>query len=213
MTEKNPKCILCSSKTRKFYKSKKRNYYQCTNCYSIILNPGNYVSPEEEKARYLQHNNDINDPGYQHFVSPIVHAVLENQESSDAGLDYGSGTGPVISKLLKDKGFNILTYDPIFNKQSETLDKIYDYIVCCEVIEHFHDPVEEFTGLRKILKPGGILYCMSYLYSEELDFKTWNYKDDQTHVIIYHSKGIEWIKEEFGFEKVEIQDRLITFYG
>ena len=177
------------------------------------MDSADYVTAEQEKARYLEHNNDVNDPGYQQFVAPIVGAVTENHSPEDLGLDYGSGTGPVITKLLNDRNYNIVTYDPIFNKKQGALNRTYDYIVSCEVIEHFHDPAEEFEGLRRILKPGGKLYIMTYLFTEDIDFPSWNYKDDQTHVIIYHPKAIEWIKNHFGFEKVTIDDRLILFQG
>jgi ubiquinone/menaquinone biosynthesis C-methylase UbiE len=166
-----------------------------------------------EKRRYLEHNNNVNDPGYQQFVAPIVNEVIKNHSPGEKGLDYGSGTGPVISKLLKDQDHNIITYDPIFEKKLGILDKTYDYIVCCEVIEHFHNPVEEFQGLRRILKPGGKLYCMTYLFSEDIDFKTWNYKDDQTHVIIYHANAIKWMNNNFGFREYTINGRLIIFHG
>ena len=37
-----------------------------------MLDPLDYLSQEEEKERYKNHNNDVNDPRYQKFVSPIV---------------------------------------------------------------------------------------------------------------------------------------------
>ena len=37
-----------------------------------MLDPLDYVSQEEEKERYKNHNNDVNGPRYQKFVSPIV---------------------------------------------------------------------------------------------------------------------------------------------
>jgi SAM-dependent methyltransferase len=134
------------------------------------------------------------------------------QSTNDSGLDYGAGTGPVITKMLREKGYQIETYDPFFNPRKEALKKTYDYIVCCEVIEHFHNPVEEFEGLKNILKNGGTLYCMTQLYDSSIHFKTWNYKDDETHVIIYHRKGMEYIQKRFGFSSLEINNRLILLF-
>ncbi len=202
-------CILCSSEAKPFFETKTRDYYQCKNCSSILMDPDDYISAGEEKERYLKHNNDVNDPGYQRFVSPIVNEVLRRQSAYDSGLDYGAGTGPVIAKLLEDNGYQIETYDPFFNGNKEALRKTYDYIVCCEVVEHFHNPVEEFEGLKNILKKGGILYCMTQLYDSTINFKTWNYKDDETHFIIYHKDAMEWIRKRFGFSSLEINNRLI----
>jgi len=211
--KKAPSCTLCSNDTQFFAQIQDRLYFKCTHCHSVILHPDNYLDSQQEKARYLEHNNDVNDPGYQQFVFPLVNAVIQHHKADEKGLDYGSGTGPVITKLLTDKGYQVATYDPFFNPEKSMLSQQYDYIICCEVIEHFQKPVEEFNGLRKILKPGGILYCMTYLFSEEINFKTWNYKDDKTHVIIYHPQAIKLITEKFGFKDYSINKRLITFYG
>ena len=127
------------------------------------------------------------------------------------GLDFGAGTGPVISKILKDNGFNIKLFDPFFHNYPFLLETKYNYIAACEVIEHFHHPKKEFALLKKLLLKNGKLYCQTNLYDESIDFHTWHYKSDNTHVFFYHNKTIHWIKDEFGFSEVVIKDRLITF--
>ena len=52
---------------------------------------------------------------------------------------------------------------------------------------------------------------MTNIYNENIDFHNWDYKNDLTHVFIYYKKTIQWIKEEFGFLDVTIEDRLITY--
>ncbi|MFO8235191.1 MAG: class I SAM-dependent methyltransferase [Bacteroidales bacterium] len=205
-------CPLCSGETKDFFTGQHGKYYKCQNCQSVLLHPNYYVTPEQEKDRYLEHNNDVNDPGYQNFVSPIVNSILKNQNPKDDGLDYGAGTGPVIAKLLHDRGYKIVTYDPLFDKK-DIFNRHYDYIVSCEVIEHFHNPYKEFQRLKKMLKSNGLLYCMTDLYDENIDFKSWHYKDDQTHVIFYHTKAIEWIQKHCGFSKAEKEGRLLLFYA
>ena len=176
-----------------------------------MMDPGDYVTSEQEKARYETHNNDVNDPGYQRFVSPIVEQVLSHHTANEKGLDYGAGMGPVITKLLRDRGFNIRTYDPFFKADQAALENTYHYIACCEVAEHFHRPATEFIKLRGLLKPGGRLYCMTERYDHDIDFDTWNYKNDETHVIFYHRVALEWIRKHAGFSRLEIQDnRLFT---
>jgi arylsulfatase A-like enzyme len=116
-----------------------------------------------------------------------------------------------IAKVLKDNNYNIALYDPFFHNIPELLEDKYDYIVCCEVIEHFHNPKKEFTLLKKLLKKGAQLYCMTDLYDESNDFHNWYYKNDLTHVFIYHKNTILWIQQEFGFSDVKISGRLISF--
>lgn len=164
-----------------------------------------------EKLRYEEHNNDINDLNYQQFVSPITTAILEARTQEDKGLDFGAGTGPVISKVLKDHNYSIVQYDPFFHNFPELLNGKYDYIACCEVIEHFHYPHEEFGLLKDLLKKGALLYCMTDLYDEGIDFHNWYYKNDPTHTFIYQKNTIHWIQQEFAFSDVKIDGRLITF--
>lgn len=117
----------------------------------------------------------------------------------------------MISKLLQDDGFNVNQYDPFFHDTPELLDNRYDYIVCCEVIEHFHDPYHEFKRLNDLLSPEGNLFCMTFRYSDDIDFDRWGYKNDPTHTFFYQNETLEWIKDEFGFSSLKIDNRLIEF--
>ena len=204
-------CILCGSHTELFKIWREKEYYSCSGCESIMLEPSYYIKNKEEKARYEKHNNYVEDKGYQEFVGPIVQAVLNDYGEDHNGLDFGSGTGPVITKLLREKGYNIKVYDPFFANYPERLDEKYDYIVCCEVIEHFHNPKEEFKLLKSLLKPGGSLYIKTNIYSKDIDFGLWSYKNDITHVFLYHEKALEWIGSNYKFSNLKIEKDLITY--
>ncbi len=204
-------CPLCNGNGKVFYQSKKRLYHQCTICFGIYVDKSLIPDSETEKQRYQKHNNDIENQGYQKFVSPITSAILQNFTPKDVGLDFGAGTGPVIAKILVDHNYSIKLYDPFFHNFPELLKKHYNYIACCEVIEHFHYPKKEFQLLKKLLKPKGKLYCMTSIYNESIDFHKWFYKNDITHVFIYHEKTIQWIQKEIGFSDVVIQDNLLEF--
>lgn len=202
-------CILCGSNTASFKNWRNLEYLKCRGCSSVLLNPKNYVNAKEEKERYQEHNNDVNDKRYQKFVYPIVKEILFDYKEEDIGLDFGAGTGPVISKLLKDKGYNIKIYDPFFANYPDLLEDKYDYIACCEVMEHFHNPRAEFHLMKSMLNLGGTIYLKTSLYDEDIDFIKWNYKDDQTHVFFYHRDALEWIKTNIGFSSMEIKENLI----
>jgi hypothetical protein len=146
-------------------------------------------------------------------VYPITSAILRDFTKNHKGLDFGAGTGPVISKILIDNDFLIRQYDPFFHNNHNLLEEKYDYIAACEVIEHFNDPKKEFSLLKKILLQNGKLYCMTNIYNESIDFHTWDYKNDMTHVFIYHNKTVHWIKEECGFSNVTLEGRLITYFN
>lgn len=204
-------CRLCDSKLYLYNESRNRIYLSCNNCGSIQLHPNFFLSQDLEKERYKKHNNDINDKKYQAFVSPIVNYVLKNFNTSHQGLDFGAGTGPVISKLLKDRKYNIQLFDPLFWNNPNLLNEKYDYVFACEVIEHFNNPKKEFSLLKSLLKPNGKLIIMTILYNDTIDFSSWFYKNDETHVFFYTKKTLDYIQSHYDFKKVYIEDRLIVF--
>ncbi|MEK7377224.1 MAG: class I SAM-dependent methyltransferase, partial [Candidatus Margulisiibacteriota bacterium] len=158
-----------------------------------------------------KHNNDIEDREYQNSVAPIVKAVSASFSTQCRGMDFGCGQNSVIKHLLQKEGFALDLYDPFFKDDKSILSNKYDFITCCEVIEHFHHPAKEFKLLSCLLKPGGKLYCMTDLYKDDTDFEKWYYKNDKTHVFFYHPETVRYIKENFGFEDYRIENRLIVF--
>jgi hypothetical protein len=79
------------------------------------------------------------------------------------------------------------------------------------VIEHFYHPKKEFEMLKGMLKDGGKLYLMTDIYDESIDFASWYYKNDPTHVFLYHKDAFEYIREKFEFKSVKVKGRLIVF--
>ena len=205
----NPICPLCGSLSSNFFKEK---FYSCSNCSGIFRPKHSLLDHVSERKRYETHNNDVNDIRYQNFVSPITTSILNEFSAEQVGLDFGAGTGPVISKILADNGYNIKQYDPFFHNFPELLKNQYDYIACCEVIEHFYDPLKEFKLLKSLLKTKGVLFCMTAIYDSSIDFAKWFYKDDPTHVFIYQKETLEWIQINVGFSKIIIENKLIKFY-
>ena len=126
-------------------------------------------------------------------------------------LETGQKGEDLAIKFLKEKGYNLSLYDPIYHNFPELLEQEYDYIFACEVIEHLHNPYEEFNRLRAILKPEGKLYCMTHLYDDTIDFDRWYYKNDFTHVFIYTATTIDWVAKNCGFDNYTINNRLIIF--
>lgn len=203
-------CILCGSQAYPFSQVRDRDYFECKRCAAIIMDPSFYVDREDEIYRYETHDNDVEDPRYQNFVSPLVEEVMSGYAPGSSGLDYGSGTGPVAAKLLRDAGYEVTTYDPFFEPNPPAFQKDYDFIISSEVVEHFHHPAKEFRLLKSLLNPGGHLYCMTLRYSDDIDFENWHYMNDETHVIFYRDETAEWIQESFGFSELKLKDRIIV---
>ncbi len=204
-------CPLCDTVSDVFFQKNKQLYYLCQKCKGIFLSKDLLPSKELERLRYQKHNNDINNIGYFKFISPIINAVLKDFTAKHTGLDFGAGPEPVISKFLTNKNYNIKWYDPFFFNSPQLLQKKYDYIVCCEVIEHFHKPKTNFELLKSMLNENGKLYCKTSIFNHNINFNKWYYKNDFTHVFFYQEKTLKTIQKDFGFSDVIIQDDLITF--
>ena len=200
------KCTLCETVLNKMADE---YYFICSTCGAYIKDEKHYLERKEEKERYKEHENDVHDKRYQNFTSPITDAILKNHTVNHLGLDFGSGTGPVIAKQLRDEGYQVKLYDPFFHPSENYLNYCYDYIFSCEVFEHFHEPKQEIEKLLKLLKSGGRLYIMTHLYDFSIDFEHWYYRNDPTHVFIYTNKTIEYIAESYALEIEEMTDRLI----
>ena len=165
----------------------------------------------DEKQRHDKHSDDIEDQGYQKFVSPIITAVENGYQTNDIGLDYGCGKTAIIQELLQRKHYNIVGYDPIYLPDETVFKSRYNYITCCEVIEHFYSPSNEFNKLATLLLPSGKLFLKTYLYNDTINFENWWYKNDPTHVFFYTEQTLEYIKSKFAFSNLKISKELIEF--
>lgn len=204
-------CPLCSSRADSFFKNEKHHFFLCPVCKGIFREPNQFLIPDEEKQRYLHHRNDMEDSGYYKFVLPIIEEVQLHVSRGGSGLDFGCGHSPVLSNYLEREGYTVAVFDPIFHSDTSVLDESYDFVVCCEVIEHFYRPSEEFQNLFKLLRPQGKLICKTHLYEKGIDFDKWYYKNDPSHVFIYQDETIYWIKNNYLIQDVKIEDRVITF--
>ena len=78
---KHEHCPLCLSlKTTLFSQSSiknlERDYLICKSCELIFVPSKFHISHSDEKKRYLEHNNDINDPKYQEFLSKLLDQLI-----------------------------------------------------------------------------------------------------------------------------------------
>ena len=201
------KCSLCN--TALIHK-KDEFFFDCGTCSALVKDVTQHLTFEEEKAHYECHNNDVHDAGYQKFTAPITDYILNHFSSRDKGLDFGSGTGPVISHMLLQKKYDILPYDPFFAPDTTVLASTYDYILSCEVFEHFRNPKKEIDRLVSMLNPGGALLIMTLLYDNSIDFASWFYKRDPTHIFLYRKETIAFIAQEYRLEITVLDERLIV---
>ena len=89
--------------------------------------------------------------------------------------------------------------------------KPYDFISCTEVLEHVFDPAKVIFDLNKILKKDGWLGIMTNFYDENIDFASWYYRKDPTHVAFYSKETLTHIASNMSWT-LEFPDKNIVLF-
>ncbi|MCB0378308.1 MAG: methyltransferase domain-containing protein [Bdellovibrionales bacterium] len=205
-------CPLCNSpEVGAFLTDEKRQwrYWHCHQCDLVFRDPQSHLNKLQEKARYQEHNNSIENEGYVHFLTPVVEALLPYLKDGDVGLDYGSGPGPILDILFERKGYKVTNYDPYFAPHPQNLSRQYDFITCTEVAEHFYTPGLDFSKIFELLKTNGCLLVMTQMRPN--DFESWYYRNDDTHVCFYSRQSMAWVAKRWDMDLLSTEGGLCLF--
>ena len=187
-------CLVCEDPAVKLIlEEDEKIYWKCRNCLFISLDPKFRLSSSEEKHRYKQHNNDINDANYRLFLSKLFKPLQGKLQDGAKGLDFGCGPGPALAVMFNEVGHQVDLYDPFFFNNEIVFKKAYDFITCTETIEHFFEPVKEFKRIDEMLVKESFLGIMTTFLTDEKDFGQWYYRKDPTHVAFYRPETFEVI--------------------
>lgn len=209
-------CPLCShNKTHHFFHScisnLVRDYFICCLCNLIFVPTQFHLSPKEQKDRYLQHNNDPNDPEYRKFLSKLSDELAPHLTHNSKGLDYGSGPGPTLAIMLEKDGFDMKTYDIFFQPDRSVLSQSYAFVTCTETAEHFSAPRKDFETLDSLVEPGGWIGLMTTLLDDSTEFPNWYYKRDPTHITFYSKATMRWIANLFDWKVFFPRKTIVLF--
>jgi SAM-dependent methyltransferase len=195
-----PRCTLCGNPQPESYLVEaNRRYHRCATCSLIFLDPSDHLRPLEEVLRYLEHDNRGDDPAYVAFLRRLTDWVENFTAAGSRGLDYGCGPAPVLGEILTSSGRPTASYDPLFRPDESLLSASYDFVTCCEVVEHAHDPALLFETLRALVAPRGLLAVMTRMPGYEAPFERWWYRRDPTHVAFYPPETMHWIAARYGW--------------
>ena len=191
-------CSVCgSNEIRPFMLVGDKYYWTCNVCNARILSCKHWLSKEEEFKYYQTHENISSDPAYQKFAAQLALPILDKLVPSSSGLDFGCGPDSALSAILRQHGHNMNVYDPFFFPDKNSLKKTYDFIVCSEAAEHFHQPAKEFKKFNRLLNENGWIGIMTNFQTENARFKNWHYRRDPTHVVFYRKETFEVIGKQF----------------
>ena len=182
-----PACPVCRAAAAAcaFLTVQHRDYWRCGACAATFLDPAQLPDAATELAHYNRHRNAVDDLGYRRFLARLAGPLLERLPPVSRVLDYGCGPGPALAAMLSEAGHDVRLYDPFYRPDQAALREAYDAITCTEVVEHFHQPMEEFLRLRAMLRPGGWLAVMTCFQTDDARFANWHYRRDPTHVVFY----------------------------
>ena len=208
MTAVAEPCPVCRAPgTEIFTRVDGRTYWRCPTCEARFLDPSQRPDAESEYAHYRQHRNRVDDPAYRRFLSKLAEPLIERLGPGTIGLDYGCGPGPALAAMLTEAGYPTALYDPFFQPDRAALDSRYDFITCTEVVEHFHQPADEFDRLDGMLRPDGWLAVMTCFQTDDARFANWHYRRDPTHVVFYREVTLRHVAGRYGWTcEVPVKD-------
>lgn len=204
------KCNLCSSDIKNQKTDKQgKIYHICHNCKLIQLDKKFHLSRKAEKQRYQLHENSTANKGYLTYLNKIIaNSISPFLKTGSSLFDFGCGPEKTWTDILKEKGYNISTYDPFFNNNNEWKYKNFDAVTAIEVFEHLLSPAEELNDLSLCLDTGSYLIIRTMLHNNSWEnFLQWWYREDPTHISFYSETAIEFICRTWNYELVQIKEQ------
>ena len=205
-------CPLCKGSTSNaFFEDRTRLYLQCPTCDLVFADPATWPNNLAEKTEYDLHENDIRDTGYNAFLARIVEPLCSRLATGSRILDFGCGPAPALAQQLTSMGHEVSLYDVFYHNEPSVLQTGYDAIVMTEVIEHLHSPHSELLNLWRLLKQGGVLGIMTQRVIDIERFKTWQYRNDPTHVCFYSEATFDWMAQWLEADQITFEGRDMVF--
>lgn len=211
------KCAFCGSISCRSGIAGDRQYHACASCGGIFLDRSLLLAPENERQRYLLHENTLENNSYREYLGHFIDAIMNFPAISKVNsknwkiFDYGSGPEPSLVKLLREKGFDARGWDPYFASDTEAFPEGADLVTCLEVVEHFANPREDFALAAAYLRFGGFFAIGTHLLDDGFlndtpdcgsalseRFISWWYRQDPTHISFYSRKALCLVAKEAG---------------
>ena len=192
-----PNCRLCgASCSAPVSPTPVRAMWHCRKCDLIFVDDVALPPSEQERERYLKHQNHIDDEGYVATFDQIRQLVRDHARTKPQPhlLDFGCGPVPVLVELMRRESFDAKGYDPYF---TPTLcdGEQFDVITCVETVEHFARPRRSFEQIDAHLKANGVFIMQTQWHHGPETIHDWWYARDITHVAFYSDATLPTIAE------------------
>jgi 2-polyprenyl-3-methyl-5-hydroxy-6-metoxy-1,4-benzoquinol methylase len=192
---------------------------RCKKCTHVFCNPlpkniyKNYEDVVDKE--YLKYHNSLE------ISSNLVLPIIRKYVRSGKMLDIGCATG-VFLNVARDFGYSveglelsrwsseiarkkgITVYRQRIKSLANKFPARYDVITLWGVIEHFEDPIDEMNGIRKLLRPSGVLVVWTGdvdSISSRLLSRLWWYWQGQ-HIQYFTKKSLNYLANTSGFKHI-----------
>ena len=185
---------------------------RCEFCFTTAKDQEDHNSIYDLNAYW----GDPKDPGRceQPFRLVTLAAMVGKKKPWEADiLDFGCGTGNFIATgrdalALKVWGTDINR--PSFGTDHflPQVDRKFDIIVSCEVVEHLPDPVGTFRMIRGWLKRGGVFaFQTAYYDPRHCDRDWWYIGPKNGHISLYSAKSLDYLFKQLRGSRREMWNR------
>lgn len=230
------KCILCDIHSNKVVIEENGfSGRRCPSCGLIYISPrptsseirALYSSDKNHSYKYA--DSHIGFEKSKRFHAKHSLAIIKSFVSKGSILELGAGAGYFVSEAKK-QGFEVFAIEPnkvesIFIENTHGVPcennplnknsfggKKFDVIYHCDVLSHFHYPIDEFTKMHDRLNYHGVLvFETGNLADVEKKFyeycATFDYPD---HLFFFGENTIKSLLERTGFELIKIYRHSIT---
>lgn len=202
---------------------------QCEECgYAFVTDPWmDFAAIYDERYYAGQGADPMVDYGYEldhpeHTIRRyewkgivrVVDDLLGGGDPSRRWLDYGCGNGCLVRHLrsrgaavafgfdegsiaddAQARGIPMLSADDLTGQEGS-----FDVVTAIEVLEHTLDPVSELRRMRRLLRPGGVLFLTTgnaRPYADRLS--RWRYVLPEIHISFFEPRTLERALTDAGF--------------
>jgi SAM-dependent methyltransferase len=146
-------------------------------------------------------------------IGAVVDGLLGGPDPSRRWLDYGCGNGGLVRYLRRAGRADATGFDsgaivaearglgiPILDADGLATAGPFDVVTAIEVIEHTLDPVAELRAMRRLLRPGGLLFLTTgnaRPYADRL--LGWRYLIPEIHISLFEPVTLDTALTRAGF--------------
>ncbi|MDE1901395.1 MAG: class I SAM-dependent methyltransferase [Alphaproteobacteria bacterium] len=182
-------------------------YFECRSCHFCF---STHLDNQSHTDIYGEDYWANQDPDWYGRVSETMRLVMfanslarRAPDTMDV-LDFGCGIGGFVDICRRSLQINAWGTDIIPPKVGgdfflPQVDRRFDIIVSCEVIEHLPDPRASFESMRSWLKPGGAIAFQTAQYDPNGEKRDWWYVGpDNGHISLYARETFDFMYGALG---------------